>query len=133
MDTNENESFMRQWELGSPMRTFIYYVQRATCGALVYLVVHQFTLGLRMVGMQGKFAGVIEYALYIFSTPGRVLLDLTFDAIRPLHLPPPLAEFFLNILFYFFATWLTCFLYNLVSRRTFLGKRQDPFQLQPKK
>lgn len=113
------------------MRTFIYYVQRATCGALGYLVFHQFTLGLRLLNVRGGMMQATEAILETLSLPGRWLLGF-FDATRPLHMPVPLAMFFLNILFYFVSVWLICFVYNRLTQKTFLGPRRDPFVLRPR-
>ena len=125
------DSFMSRWEMGSPMRSFIYYLQRATCGALTYLVVHQMVLGLRMLRIDGWLAIWAEELLAFFSLPGHLVCITFFDPIRPLNLPPALAYFFVNILFYFFTVWIACYLYNLITDQTFVGKKRDPFQLKP--
>jgi len=130
-ERQEIESFMTSWEKGSPMRTFIYYLQRATCGALTYLVFHQLVLGLRLMQLDGFTRAMAERILEVLSLPGDILV-LNFDAIRPLNLPPPLATFFLTIIFYFVSVWLGCFFYNWALGKTFLGNRKDPFTLKPR-
>lgn len=125
------ESFMTTWEKGSPMRTFIYYLQRATCGALTYLVFHQLVLGLRLVQLEGFVRQAAESLLHLLSLPGNVFV-LSFNPVRPLNLPPPLAIFFLNIIFYFVGVWFGCFFYNGAMGKTFLGRRRDPFVLPPR-
>jgi len=127
------DSFMATWERGSPMRSFIYYLQRATCGALAYLVLHQTALGLRLLGLKGFLRQVTEATLGVFSLPGEGLVLSFLDPVRPMNLPPPLATFFLNILIYFFGVWLACYLFNWVTDKSFKqGKRSDPFRLKPK-
>ena len=113
------------------MRSFIYYLQRATCGALAYLVLHQFTLGLRMLQVQGKIVTFSEWILRWIGFPGIWIANTFFDPVRPLHIPPALAHFFINILFYFAIVWLACFFYNFLFQRNFVGQKKDPFILKP--
>ena len=130
----EELSLMSAWEKGSPMRSFIYYLQRATCGALTFLVFHQVVLGLRLVGVKGKTMAIFETMLSFSSTPGRWIMQFFFDPIRPLHMPLPLASFFLNILFYFFLIWVGCYFYNFFTEKSFVGeKKRDPFIVLPRK
>ena len=127
----EDLSLMSAWERGSPMRSFIYYLQRAICGALSYLVLHQMVLGLRLFGLSGKIMHFFEGLLYGISTPGRLFVEYFFDPMRPLYLPPPLATFFINILFFFITIWIVCYFYNAFSDHSFVGKKGDPFKLAP--
>jgi len=130
--SSEDSSFMSDWEKGSPMRSFIYYLQRATCGALAYLVLHQSVLGLRMIQANKKILSIFESLLTWISLPGRWIIGNFCDPIRPLYMPPPLASFLVNILFYFFLAWLSCLFYNLLIHKTFVGEKRDPFSLMPR-
>jgi hypothetical protein len=131
-DGPAQDSFMVDWERGSPMRSFIYYLQRATCGALTFLIIHQTTLGFRLIKGPQATVSFFEKILFLFATPGRFLCQTFLNEVRPLNLPPPLAIFTLNIVIYFFGVWLACYLYNALAHKTFVGpKGKDPFQLLP--